>query len=132
VCGETFPLGCRFAPQVASSQFFSVNPDRRRRALNTPCGIYEPGCGLQNVYMSWGGPDYLYLVLLLNQTTLPPEALFIIRYQKFAALTRSSAYHHLMSPEDRATLPLLSSFQDLSRCAPPSPPRPCPYAAGAC
>lgn len=115
VCGESFPLGCRFASQISSSQFFSVNPDRRRRLYNTPCGMYQARCGLQNVYMSWGGPEYLYLVLLLNQTTLPPEAMAIIRYQKFASLTHSTAYHHLLSPEDTRSLPLLAEFQQLSR-----------------
>jgi inositol oxygenase len=29
VCGETFPVGCRFDDHIAFAQYFSVNPDRR-------------------------------------------------------------------------------------------------------
>lgn len=38
------------------------------------------------------------------------------RYQKFFALTQpgSTAYHQLLSADDKALLPLLSSFQQLS------------------
>lgn len=38
------------------------------------------------------------------------------RYQKFFALTRpgSTAYHQLLSADDKALLPLLASFQQLS------------------
>lgn len=28
VAGESYPLGCRFAPQISHSEFFSANPDR--------------------------------------------------------------------------------------------------------
>lgn len=40
------------------------------------------GCGLAAVYMSWSAAEYLYMLLLLNRTRLPPQALFIIRYHK--------------------------------------------------
>jgi hypothetical protein len=172
VAGETYPLGCRFAPQIGHAELFSSNPDRRRRAFGTPEGVYAPGCGLKEVYMSWGAPEYLYLVMVLNQVALPEEALFILRcgrgvgqaggwgggmvaglagglpcchppvadpapprvvasphprpspphpnhppqrYQKFYSLTRpGGAYRSLLSPDDVASLPLLSAFQRLA------------------
>ena len=49
VCGESYPLGVRFHPAILHSQFFSANPDRRRRAYSTPTGVYAPGCGLNQV-----------------------------------------------------------------------------------
>ncbi|KIZ04828.1 myo-inositol oxygenase [Monoraphidium neglectum] len=65
--------------------------------------------------MSWGAPEYLYLVLVLNQVALPEEALFILRYQKFYSLTRpGGAYKQLLSPEDSSMIPLLSAFQRLA------------------
>lgn len=79
VAGEMFPLGCKFASQVGHAEYFSANPDRRRRAYSTPLGIYPARCGLRNVYMSWGAPEYLYMLLVLNQVALPDEALFVIR-----------------------------------------------------
>ncbi len=62
VCGESFPVGCRFAREVVCPQFFSVNPDRRRRLYSSAAGMYRPGCGLAAVYMSWSAAEYLYMV----------------------------------------------------------------------
>lgn len=73
------PLGVHPWPQISHHEYFSANPDRRRRLYSTPTGIYQPGCGLKNVYMSWGAPEYLYMMLVLNQVALPEEALFILR-----------------------------------------------------
>ena len=65
VCGESFPVGCRFSAEVVCAQFFSVNPDRRRRLYSTPAGMYRPGCGLAGTYMSWSAAEYLYMVRVL-------------------------------------------------------------------
>ena len=115
VCGESFPVGCRFHPSVVHSQYFQANPDRRRRAYATATGVYQPGCGLSSVCMSWSGAEYLYMVLARNRTALPAEALFLIRYQKFAAVLRSGQpYGELLSQSDRAMLPMLEKFRDLA------------------
>lgn len=112
VCGESFPIGCRFHPAIVHSHYFQANPDRRRRALSTPTGLYQPGCGLGAVCMSWSGAEYLYMVLARNRTLLPPEALFLIRYQKFYSLMRpGQPYGELLSPFDRSMLPILAQFQ---------------------
>ncbi|BDA44886.1 probable inositol oxygenase 1 at C-terminar half [Coccomyxa sp. Obi] len=115
VCGESFPVGCRFHPSIACSAFFSVNPDRRRRIYNTPTGIYREGCGLAAVHMSWSASEYLYMVLLLNKTRLPAEALFLIRHQRFHALNRAGTpYDELLSASDRLMVPWLARFKELS------------------
>lgn len=41
------------------------NPDYYNPAYNTKYGVYSPNCGLDNVMMSWGHDDYMYLVFLL-------------------------------------------------------------------
>ena len=74
VFSESFPVGCRFSGSIPWSQFFSVNPDRRRRLYNSITGMYKPGCGLSNVFMSWTAYEYLYLVLIKNKTALPSVA----------------------------------------------------------
>ena len=62
VSGESFPVGCRFHPAIACPQFFSVNPDRRRRMYSTDTGVYKEHCGLAAVHMSWSASEYLYMV----------------------------------------------------------------------
>lgn len=79
ICGETFPVGCRFHPAVRHSQYFAANPDRRKRLYASPTGVYREGCGLGGVLMSWGAGEYLHLVLRLNRVALPAEALFCLR-----------------------------------------------------
>jgi len=116
VCGESFPVGCRFHPAIIHSQFFQANPDRRRRVYASPTGVYQSGCGLGAVCMSWSGAEYLYMVLAMNKTCLPAEALFMLRYQKFAAVLRpGQPYGELLSAFDRSMLPSLRKFCDLIR-----------------
>lgn len=117
VCGETYPLGCRFDPQIEGAQFFSANPDRRRRLFTaSQTGMYSPCCGLLHVATSWSAAEMLYLTLLLNNIALPQEALFVLRHQKFYSVTRPSGspYQQLLSEADRSMLPLLASFQKLA------------------
>lgn len=44
-------------------QYFKENPDYNNPAYNSRYGIYSKGCGLDNVMMSWGHDDYMYLVI---------------------------------------------------------------------
>ncbi|KAE8699449.1 RNA polymerase transcriptional regulation mediator-related isoform 1 [Hibiscus syriacus] len=45
-----------------------------------------------------------------NNTTLPPAALFIIRYHSFYALHKSGAYKRVMNEEDAENLKWLHIF----------------------
>lgn len=83
---------------IKHSQLFYANPDRRNRQHNSLEGIYTPGCGLHEVNLSWSAAEYLYLVLYLNGTDFPGEALYCIRYQRFDSMV-AGAYKPLMSPE---------------------------------
>ncbi len=117
VAGETFPVGCKFSEDISFSQYFSSNPDRRKRACNRPArGLYARHCGLKNVRMSWSGAEWLHTVLQMSAHAhaLPPEALFLIRYQRFRSLlVEGSQYHELLSIEDERCLELLIEFQHI-------------------
>ena len=63
VVGDTFPVGCRYSDKVVFPEFFAENPDWNVAEYQTECGIYEPGCGLDQVHMSWGHDEYLYHVV---------------------------------------------------------------------
>ncbi|KAJ8756022.1 hypothetical protein K2173_024568 [Erythroxylum novogranatense] len=110
VVGDTFPVGCAFDESIVHHKYFKENPDFSNPAYNTKYGVYEEGCGLDNVMMSWGHDDYMYLVAKENKTTLPSAALFIIRYHSFYALHKSEAYKHLMNEEDIENLKWLQIF----------------------
>ena len=58
VCGESFPVGCRFDPGIHHHHLFSGNPDRRRRQYSSPLGIYFPG-----KYFTWFQASHPYLLI---------------------------------------------------------------------
>ncbi|XP_035550927.1 inositol oxygenase 4-like [Juglans regia] len=110
VVGDTFPLGCAFDDSIVHNKYFKENPDYNNPAYNTKYGIYSQGCGLDNVMISWGHDDYMYLVAKQNGTTLPPAALFIIRFHSFYPLHTAGAYNHLLNVEDAKSLNWLHVF----------------------
>ncbi|KAF4362131.1 hypothetical protein F8388_023983 [Cannabis sativa] len=110
VVGDTYPVGCAFDESILHHKYFKENPDYHNPAYNTKYGVYSENCGLDNVLMSWGHDDYMYLVARENKTTLPPAALFIIRNHSFYPLHTGGAYRHLMNEEDHENLKWLQIF----------------------
>ncbi|KAI3899069.1 hypothetical protein MKW92_001553, partial [Papaver armeniacum] len=110
VVGDTFPVGCAFDESNIHFKYFKDNEDYSNSTYNSKNGIYTEGCGLNNVMMSWGHDDYMYLVAKENKTTLPSAALFIIRYHSFYPLHKCGAYKHFMNQEDHENLKWLHVF----------------------
>ena len=107
VVGDTFPVGCAFSEKIVFPEFFSENPDSQKPELQTPNGIYEPGCGLDAVHLSWGHDEYLYQVV---KNYLPDEALYMIRYHSCYAIHREGAYDHLMTDRERELFRWVRAF----------------------
>jgi inositol oxygenase len=110
VVGDTFPVGCAFSEKNVFSEFFELNPDSKVPEYSTECGIYKPHCGLRNVHMSFGHDEYMAHVCEEN-SILPPEAIYIIRFHSFYPHHQQEAYKHLMDAEDERMLPILREFQ---------------------
>ncbi|CAL9059867.1 unnamed protein product [Musa banksii] len=111
VVGDTFPVGCAFDECNVHHKHFKENPDGHNPKFNTKFGVYSEGCGLNNVLMSWGHDDYMYLVAKENKSTLPSAGLFIIRYHSFYPLHKHGAYQYLMNEEDKENLKWLHIFK---------------------
>jgi inositol oxygenase len=107
VVGDTFPVGCRFSPKIVFPEFLADNPDSRNPELQTDNGIYEPGCGFDNVHLSWGHDEYIYQVV---KDYLPDEGLAMLRYHSFYPWHREGEYVHLMDDKDRRLLPWVLEF----------------------
>jgi inositol oxygenase len=107
VVGDTFPVGCAWSDKIVYHQFFGANPDRLQPALQTQNGIYEPGCGLRNVHLSWGHDEYLYRV---TRDYLPEPAQYMIRYHSCYPIHREGAYQHLLDAHDREMLEWVRKF----------------------
>src|SRR5436190_10147324 len=62
VVGDTFPTGCRYSEKIVFPQFFTDNPDHLNPRYQTGLGVYEEGCGLDQVQLSWGHDEYIHHV----------------------------------------------------------------------
>jgi len=107
VVGDTFPVGCAYSDKVVYPELFKDNPDYNNPALQTPNGIYAEGCGLENVHLSWGHDEYLYMV---TKDYLPPEALWMIRYHSCYPIHREGAYTHLLNERDEEAMRWARAF----------------------
>lgn len=107
VVGDTNPVGCRFSDKIVYSEFFELNPDSRDPRYNTELGMYERGCGLHNIHMSWGHDEYLYHVV---KDSLPVEAHYMIRYHSFYSWHKEGQYDHLCNDQDRNMMKWVRAF----------------------
>ena len=107
VVGDTFPTGCAYSDKIVFHDFFKNNPDYQNPAYQTQCGVYEKGCGLDKVDLSWGHDEYLYHVM---KPYLPEPALYMIRYHSFYPGHREGAYDHLMNDHDREMFDWVRKF----------------------
>ena len=120
VVGDTHPVGCRFSDRIVYSEFFKDNPDSSDPRYNSKLGMYEEGCGLRNVHMTWGHDEYMYHVL---KDYLPEPGLYMVRYHSFYAWHRENEYDHLCDDHDREMLPWVKKFNpyDLYTKSPETP-----------
>ena len=107
VVGDTFPVGCAFSDRIVYPEFFVENPDSKNPDLNTDLGIYENGCGLRNIHMSWGHDEYIYRIMA---PYLPEEALYMLRFHSFYAWHREEQYGQLCDDHDREMLSWVRKF----------------------
>lgn len=107
VVGDTFPVGCGFSDKVVYPEFFESNSDFRAPEYSSRLVIYEEGCGLDEVQMSWGHDEYMYRVA---RDFLPEEALYMLRYHSFYAAHREGAYDYLMNDHDREMFEWVKKF----------------------
>jgi len=107
VVGDTFPVGCAYSDKIVYPEFFKANPDSQRPEYQTRLGVYEEGCGLEKVDMSWGHDEYLYR---LTREYLPEPAQWMIRYHSCYPIHREGAYEYLLNDRDREMLQWVRTF----------------------
>lgn len=107
VVGDTFPVGCAWEDSIVYHKFFEANPDRHSPELQTRNGIYSEGCGMDNVHLSWGHDEYIYMVA---RDYLPDEALAMLRYHSCYPWHREGSYRWFMDSKDEKMLRAVQEF----------------------
>jgi inositol oxygenase len=109
--GDTFVVGCKIPDDaVVFPQFNSLNPDMQNPKYNTDHGLYEPHCGLDKLMFAWGHDEYMYRMLVANNSSIPQAGLDMVRYHSAYALHDKNAYKHLLKPEDEKRLDWVRLF----------------------
>ena len=109
ITGDTFVVGCKLPESMVYYNETKNHPDRN----NTLLGIYEEGCGLENLNISFGHDEYLYQVLKQNKNNhkISEKYWNIIRYHSFYPWHDKGEYKGLMDGEkDLETLKLVQEF----------------------
>lgn len=109
--GDTFVVGCQIPDEaVVFPQFNSLNPDMHDDRYNTPNGMYEAHCGLDQLCFAWGHDEYVYRMLVANNTTIPQQGLDMIRYHSAYPMHDKGAYRHLLKDADDERLEWVRLF----------------------
>ena len=103
ICGDTFIVGCHIPETCVYSEFNSLNQDTDCPLRNSPTGIYQMSCGLDNCMCSWGHDEFLYRILTdsRNKHTLPKEGLWMIRYHSLYPWHSGGEYRLLENNQDK-------------------------------
>ncbi|MCB0568498.1 MAG: inositol oxygenase [Phaeodactylibacter sp.] len=101
--GDVFVVGCALPDTCVYPEFNSLNPDMLDARYNTAMGVYEPGCGLDNLQLAWGHDEYLYQVLKNHPGNKIPEAgMVMIRYHSFYPWHTGGSYTQFLTEKDEA------------------------------
>lgn len=99
--GDTFIVGCKLPDTLVYPEFNSLNPDSKKPEYSSKLGMYERNCGMHNVLFAYGHDEYMYQMLIHNKTTLPEEALAIIRFHSAYAWHDKNSYEEFETEKDR-------------------------------
>ena len=112
IVGDTFVVGCQLPNGIVFPEYNKLNPDMQDPIMSTKLGIYEEGCGLDNLTCSWGHDEYLYQILKSekNPNKLPDKALYIIRYHSLYSYHLRGEYMHFQSEYDKSLFADLKTF----------------------
>lgn len=114
VVGDTYVVGCKFPESIVFYDTMRDNPDFNDSRYNTELGVYEQNCGMENVKISFGHDEYLYMVLKHNkeQHIFPEKYWNIIRFHSLYPWHSCGEYRHLMVDTDYRILDDVLEFNE--------------------
>ena len=109
--GDVFVVGCKLPDSCVYPEFNALNPDMQDPRYNTDLGVYEAGCGLDNLHLAWGHDEYLYQVLKNHKDNKIPEAgMAMIRYHSFYPWHSGGSYRQFMTAKDEQYMEWIRDF----------------------
>ena len=107
-------IGCPAPSRASWSDFRYLNPDEQRGSYSSsPQGMYQLHCGLEQVLMTWTGPEYMYHLMQHNDVVVPEEGLAMLRYFTLLDWHTNNEYQHLANDNDRDMRPFVAEFNNI-------------------
>jgi inositol oxygenase len=110
VPSRSWIVGCSSPASVISSEFRSLNKDNENASYNSLQGMYDAFCGLDQVFLTWSGPEYMAELCRHNGIGLPEEALALLRLASFSEWHTKKEYMQLASSADRDIMEFVADF----------------------
>ena len=108
IVGDTYVVGCEFPKSIVYYDTLKENSDFGKY---DKLGIYEYGCGLDKLNITFGHDEYLYQVLKQNDNHyISQKYLDIIRYHSFYPWHTGNDYYHFMNEKDKNVLKNILMF----------------------
>jgi len=108
VVGDTYVAGCEYPKSIVYYDTLKGSPDFDKY---TKIGIYEIGCGLDKLNITFGHDEYLFQVLKGNDNhNISQKYLDIIRYHSFYPWHTGGDYYQFMNEKDKTTLKNINEF----------------------
>uniref|UniRef100_H3HC44 Inositol oxygenase n=1 Tax=Phytophthora ramorum TaxID=164328 RepID=H3HC44_PHYRM len=111
VKNSTWVVGEPIPSSIAFSQLNELNSDHCKAEKG---GSVAGHGGLENVVLPWTPDEYLHRVLSLNKTTLPAEALDVVRFWSLKTWYEQDNYDELCAPQDMDTKEWISSISKVA------------------
>jgi len=99
---STWVMGLPIPDSICYPALSDINSDHSSHRSKDPSytGDYEPQCGMENVLLPWTPEEYIYQVLQFNKTSLPTEALQVLRFYSCKVWHTEGMYDNLCAPQD--------------------------------
>jgi len=94
--GDTFITGYALPDSMVYPTLNVLNMDHKN-GIN----LYIQNCGLDECSISFGHDEYMYRLLKANKSTLPEEAMYMIKYHSLYTWHRENEYTELESDKDK-------------------------------
>jgi inositol oxygenase len=117
ICSRSRVVGCAAPLDVTFSEFRCLNADEQDPSYSTSEGIYQPRCGLENVLLTWTGPNYMYNLLKYNNIAIPDEGFSILRLFSLYDWHTNNHYDTFANDEDWDARPFVLDFYEIRKMA---------------
>jgi inositol oxygenase len=118
ICSHSRVVGCAAAPTGATfDEFRCLNADELDDRYSSPQGIYRPGCGMENVLLTWTGPEYMYHFMTHNNVSIPSEGFAVLRLFPLFDWHTLGGYEILANEDDVDVHPFVLDFDEMRRSA---------------